>query len=154
MPRKSKGIPGLSFSWKRAVGLSGAKGKLSRQLGMPLTRSGRRRKAGAMLGCAISAWALALAAVMTALIVSCARAPAAPTASSRSPTSSVPWHDYSPAVKTRIDSAAADKDCAALQSKFNNADAGNAATRSRTGHNNSELMNYIDQSMRSAGCYK
>lgn len=116
MPRKSKGIPGLSFSWKRAVGLSGAKGKLSRQLGVPLTRSGRRRKAGAMMGCAISAWALALA-VMVALIVACASAPAAPTTSSPPTASSVPWRDYSPAVKTRIDSAAANKDCAAFQSK-------------------------------------
>jgi len=42
-------IPGLSFSWKRALGLSAAKGRLSRQIGIPLTRQGRERKAGSML---------------------------------------------------------------------------------------------------------
>jgi hypothetical protein len=50
MARK-KGIPGLSFSWKRATGLSSAKGKLSRQFGVPLTRAGRQRKVGKRLGC-------------------------------------------------------------------------------------------------------
>lgn len=40
---------GFSFSWKRAVGISAAKGKLSRMLGVPLTRSGRERKLGRWL---------------------------------------------------------------------------------------------------------
>ena len=44
---------GFSWSWKRASGLSAAKGKLSRKLGVPLTRSGRQRKLGRMLGCCI-----------------------------------------------------------------------------------------------------
>lgn len=44
-------IPGLSFSWKRAVGLSSAKAKLSRSIGIPLTRSGRQRKIGKAMGC-------------------------------------------------------------------------------------------------------
>ena len=44
---------GFSFSWKRALGISAAKGKLSRQLGVPLTRSGRQRKAGRQLGCVV-----------------------------------------------------------------------------------------------------
>ena len=35
---------GFSFSWKRALGLSSAKGKLSRLMGIPLTKSGRQRK--------------------------------------------------------------------------------------------------------------
>ncbi|MFY8238453.1 MAG: hypothetical protein ACOVK5_04385 [Ilumatobacteraceae bacterium] len=43
-------LPGLSFSWKRAVGLSAAKGKISRATGVPLTRSGRQRKLGKFLG--------------------------------------------------------------------------------------------------------
>lgn len=51
MARKRKGIPGLSFSWKRAIGLSAAKAKLSRQIGIPLTRSGRQRKVGRAMGC-------------------------------------------------------------------------------------------------------
>ena len=50
---RKKGIPGLSFSWKRATGLSAAKGKLSRQIGIPLTRSGRQRKMGKAMGCCI-----------------------------------------------------------------------------------------------------
>lgn len=39
------------FSWKRAVGISGAKAKLSRKIGVPLTKSGRQRKYGAAMGC-------------------------------------------------------------------------------------------------------
>jgi hypothetical protein len=52
MTRKRKAlIPGLSWSWKRAIGLSGLKAKVSRRIGIPLTRGGRQRKVGAMLGC-------------------------------------------------------------------------------------------------------
>lgn len=50
---RRRGIPGVSFSWKRAVGISAAKGRLSRQLGIPLTQSGRQRKVGRELGCAV-----------------------------------------------------------------------------------------------------
>lgn len=53
MSRKRKGIPGLSFSWKRALGLSAAKSRLSRQIGVPLTKGGRRQKIGRGLGCAV-----------------------------------------------------------------------------------------------------
>jgi len=41
---------GFSFSWRRALGLSAAKGKVSRAIGIPLTKSGRQRKAGRLLG--------------------------------------------------------------------------------------------------------
>ena len=44
---------GFSFSWKRAIGISAMKGKISRQIGIPLTRSGRQRKAGRALGCCV-----------------------------------------------------------------------------------------------------
>lgn len=54
MGRKRGGVPGLSFSWKRALGISSAKAKLSRQLGVPLTRSGRQRKVGRAVGCVIA----------------------------------------------------------------------------------------------------
>lgn len=37
---------GFSFSWKRASGLSAAKGRLAHTFGLPLTREGRRRKFG------------------------------------------------------------------------------------------------------------
>lgn len=44
---------GVSFSWRRATGLSAAKGKLSRELGVPLTKSGRQRKVGRAAGCLV-----------------------------------------------------------------------------------------------------
>ena len=55
MGRRKKGIPGLSFSWKRASGLSAAKGRLSRKVGVPLTKSGRQRKVGRAIGCCVPA---------------------------------------------------------------------------------------------------
>lgn len=51
MARKRK--YGTSFSWKRASGLSAAKGKLSRKIGVPLTKSGRQRKMGKAMGCCV-----------------------------------------------------------------------------------------------------
>ncbi len=50
---RKKGIPGLSFSWKRASGLSSVKTKLSKDLGIPLTKAGRQRKAGKATGCCV-----------------------------------------------------------------------------------------------------
>lgn len=38
--------PGLSFSWRRAVGLSGLKARVARRTGIPTTRSGVERKIG------------------------------------------------------------------------------------------------------------
>ena len=40
---------GLSFSWKRALGISGIKGKISRKVGVPLAQSGRERKIGRLI---------------------------------------------------------------------------------------------------------
>lgn len=37
---------GISFSWKRALGISGIKNRISRQIGIPLTKSGRDQKFG------------------------------------------------------------------------------------------------------------
>ena len=39
-------IPGLSFSLKRAVGITAAKQKISRSTGLPLTKGGLERKIG------------------------------------------------------------------------------------------------------------
>ena len=75
--------------------------------------------------------------------------PAAPTQA----TSGVPWADYAPALQSHIDALAASANCPALQEQFDNTDANNDATMSRTGHNNAALMGYIDQTMRAAGCY-
>jgi hypothetical protein len=38
--------PGLSFSWKRAVGLTGLRLRLAHTLGFPTTKSGWERKVG------------------------------------------------------------------------------------------------------------
>jgi len=48
MSRKKRRY-GLSFSWKRAVGLSQRKQKIARKIGIPLTRAGRQRKVGALV---------------------------------------------------------------------------------------------------------
>jgi len=37
---------GFSFSWKRALGITGAKQKFARQTGIPTTQSGIERKVG------------------------------------------------------------------------------------------------------------
>jgi hypothetical protein len=39
---------GFSFSWRRAAGISAFKSKVSRVSGIPMTRSGRQRKIGAL----------------------------------------------------------------------------------------------------------
>lgn len=39
-------IPGLSFSLKRAVGITAAKQKIARKTGIPTTRGGLERKIG------------------------------------------------------------------------------------------------------------
>ncbi|CAM2810855.1 hypothetical protein LEAN103870_03750 [Legionella anisa] len=37
------------FSWKRLIGISALKAKISRKIGIPLTKSGRQRKLGALI---------------------------------------------------------------------------------------------------------
>lgn len=44
------------FSWNRFLGISAAKSRISRSIGIPLTRSGRQRKIGRMVtggGCLV-----------------------------------------------------------------------------------------------------
>lgn len=43
---KKSGIPGVSFSAKRASGISAAKSRVARATGVPTTRSGRQKKIG------------------------------------------------------------------------------------------------------------
>lgn len=40
---------GFSFSWKRAIGITGAKQSFARRIGIPTTKSGLERKIGASL---------------------------------------------------------------------------------------------------------
>ena len=42
-------MKGFSFSWKRALGVTAAKTKVSRAIGIPLTKSGRERKLGSIV---------------------------------------------------------------------------------------------------------
>lgn len=39
-------IPGLSFSWKRAIGLTRMQQKIARKTGIPTTKQGFERKVG------------------------------------------------------------------------------------------------------------
>jgi hypothetical protein len=57
------------FSWKKILGISAAKSRLSRRIGIPLTRSGRQRKMGAAMGCLTTLLALVLAAVAILLLL-------------------------------------------------------------------------------------
>lgn len=51
MARKSNGtgIPGLTFSWKRALGITQAKQSFARQTGVPTSKAGVERKIGKMI---------------------------------------------------------------------------------------------------------
>lgn len=57
------------FSFKRALGISKAKSRISRSVGVPFTRSGRQRKIGkAMGGCCIPIAASLLIIVLLIII--------------------------------------------------------------------------------------
>lgn len=48
--RKSNtGIPGLSFSWKRTLGVTQAKQQLARQTRIPTSKAGMERKFGSLI---------------------------------------------------------------------------------------------------------
>ena len=47
--RSNTGIPGLSFSWKRALGISQAKQKIAKETGIPTSRAGIERKIGSSI---------------------------------------------------------------------------------------------------------
>ena len=65
------------FSWKRAVGPSAAKSRLSRSIGIPLTRSGRQQKVGRIVtggGCLlVIGGILFVTAAAIVVTVCCAR---------------------------------------------------------------------------------
>lgn len=46
-------IPGLSFSWKRAIGLTQVRQQLARKTGIPTSKAGVERKIGNMILSAI-----------------------------------------------------------------------------------------------------
>ncbi|MCM1296194.1 MAG: hypothetical protein NC311_11690 [Muribaculaceae bacterium] len=50
MARKSNtGIPGLSFSWKRALGITQTKQKFARETDIPTSKAGLERNLGNMI---------------------------------------------------------------------------------------------------------
>jgi hypothetical protein len=49
MSKKSTPIPGLSFSWKRALGITQAKQRIAREMGIPTSKAGIERKIGNMI---------------------------------------------------------------------------------------------------------
>lgn len=42
-------FPGLSFSWKRVIGITQAKQELARKTGIPTSKAGLERKIGAVI---------------------------------------------------------------------------------------------------------
>lgn len=49
MAKNSTPIPGLSFSLKRALGITQAKQKIARETGIPTSKAGLERKIGNIL---------------------------------------------------------------------------------------------------------
>lgn len=46
MGKKSSPIPGLSFSWKRALGITQVKREIAKKTGIPTSKAGVERKIG------------------------------------------------------------------------------------------------------------
>lgn len=42
--KKKFRIPGLTFSWKRALGITALRQRIARKTGVPTTKQGRQRK--------------------------------------------------------------------------------------------------------------
>ena len=70
------GIPGVSFSAKRATGITNAKRKVAKSTGIPTTKSGRQRKVGKAAtggGCLIPVIVI-LSMIIAILSVGCSQA--------------------------------------------------------------------------------
>ena len=93
--------------------------------------------------CRTLAWACA------ALVVSACSSDSAP----RQTTVTVPWRDYAPTLQATIDAMAAAKDCQGLLIQFNDIGGTNLAVRTKFGHGNEEILQYIDGKERAAGCF-
>ncbi len=78
------------FSWKRLSGISAAKSRVSRSIGIPLTKSGRQRKIGKAVsggGCLLLIFVLGLSFISLATIASCN---GSPSGASTTPSTSTP----------------------------------------------------------------
>ena len=65
----------------------------------------------------------------------------------------VDWENSLPGLQALIDSQAAAKDCRGLQAQFDLADRGDKRMTERVGSGNADLMRYIDDKLKAAGCY-
>ena len=50
MTKKKFKIPGLTFSWKRALGITSLKRNIAKSTGIPTSKAGRQRKIGKLFG--------------------------------------------------------------------------------------------------------
>lgn len=87
-------------------------------------------------------WRLVVSAVSLSLLIACGGGGA-----------DVNWENYDPSVRERIDSMAEAGDCEGLQQEFNTAETNSDMQRARVGEGNADLMGYIDEQLRAAGCY-
>lgn len=66
--------------------------------------------------------------------------------------SDVPWEQYAPQVRDRVEQAIDAEDCDAMSDEFWSASDGTDAHRAKWGEGNGELMAYIDEAMDAASC--
>lgn len=71
MPRRRS--YGLSFSPKRALGISAARGRIARATGIPTTRQGRQRKMGRAMDCGVLVVGLVVMVVLNLTLIGCAQ---------------------------------------------------------------------------------
>ena len=64
----------------------------------------------------------------------------------------VQWQDYTSDLQSSIDQQADDKDCAGLLAQIDAAENSNDATIDRTGHDNAQLIRYVNAAIATAGC--
>jgi hypothetical protein len=88
MSRK-KGIPGLSFSWKRATGVTKAKRRFAKATGIPTSRSGRQRKIGRTMGCCLLSIIMIILLIFLTAFVAAAKT---------TPTKIIPSATYTPKI--------------------------------------------------------
>ena len=65
----------------------------------------------------------------------------------------VAWKDYEPGLQAKIDGWATAKDCNDLTLEFNEIGGTNLAVRTKFGHGNEEILDYIDAKQHAAGCF-
>lgn len=68
----AKKIPGVTFSAKRALGVTSAKRKIAKATGIPTTKQGRRAKAGKIAtggGCLLSILIVLSTVIIVAILI-------------------------------------------------------------------------------------